>query len=382
MDDQTVETIIIGAGVAGLGCARQLTKHNRDFLVITEDVGGRITTSVGGCANYGAYFVLNNYSHILPFIKKGERLHPFFVEFHDGRKGYYHLIKMCAHPIQAVRLMFLLFKFKTKYKRFKIKCETDSQKMVIESDPQLKKLYFQSAVEFIKEHKIAEIADKFLSEGIYMCTFLPLSKVSAFDFMRLSLGLILPAYEFNFLPHEATKGFNDKIITDSVISIEKNKSYEIKTEKGKLYMARHVVIATPALIAQKLINIEKLKVGSNAYVFHISGLLKEKWRGGQFELFESSSPVIFIRKQTDGSYIFYSKIIDPSLEDYFENYNIIFKKYWEPAFNITGNELLGCEQGDRLYLAGDHNVIGLEDAYITGLLSANKILELVGSDAQ
>src|SRR3989338_24652 len=115
MNKQAVETIIIGAGVAGIGCARQLSKHNRNFLVITEDMGGRITTSPGGCANYGAYFVLNNYDHILPFVKKGERLHPFFVEFHDKRKHYYHLIKMCFHPIQTLRLMFLLYKFKSKY---------------------------------------------------------------------------------------------------------------------------------------------------------------------------------------------------------------------------------------------------------------------------
>ena len=71
MKNQTVETIIIGAGVAGLGCARQLAKHKRDFLIITENIGGRISTSDDGRVNYGAYFVLNNYKHILPFIQKG-----------------------------------------------------------------------------------------------------------------------------------------------------------------------------------------------------------------------------------------------------------------------------------------------------------------------
>ena len=374
MKKQTIETIIIGGGVAGLGCAHQLEKNKRDFLVITENVGGRIATSENGLVNYGAYFVLNNYKNILPFIKKGEKLHPFFVEFHDKRHRYYHLLKMYKHPIQTLRLLSMLCAFKSRYEQFKIQCEQRSQKFVIESDPKLKKLYLQSASEFIQEKKIAEIASKFLSEGIYMCTFLPLSKVSAFDFMRLCLGLILPAYEFIFSPDKATENIKGKIKRDSVSSIENG---EIQTKNGQVYKARHIVVATPAPIAKELLSLKKLKAGANAYVFHLSGDLKDRWKKGQFELFESSSDVIFIRKQADGSYIFYSKTATPELENYFVNPKVILKKHWEPAFNIIGDELLDCEQGDNIYLAGDHNVIGLEDSYISGVLAANKILEKI-----
>ena len=371
MNPQTVETIIVGAGVAGLGCAHQLAKHKRDFLVITENIGGRIATSDDGRINYGAYFVLSNYKHILSFVKKGEKLHPFSVEFHDKRNQYYHLAKMCRYPIQTLRLLFMLWRFKSAYEQFKKQCERSSQKFVIESDPKLKKLYIQSASEFIKEKKITGIANKFLSEGIYMCTFLPLSKVSAFDFMRLCLGLILPAYEFTFLPDKATKGFQDKIKNDSVTLI---KDGEIQTKNGQAYKTRHIVVATPAHTAKKLLGLKKLKAGSNSYVFHVSGELRDRWKGGQFELFNSSSDVIFIRKQVDGSYIFYSKTVNPKLENYFVNPKVVFEKHWEPAFNITGDELLECEQGKNIYLAGDHNVIGLEDSYITGMLAANKII--------
>ena len=374
MKKQTVETIIIGAGVAGLGCARQLVKHKRDFLVITEDIGGRIATSDDGRINYGAYFVLDNYSHILSFVQKGEKLHPFFVEFHNKKHRYYHLEKMCKYPIQTLRLLSMLCAFKSKYEQFKKQCEQKSQKFVIESDPKLKKLYLQSDSEFIKEKKIVEIANKFLSEGIYMCTFLPLSKVSAFDFMRLCLGLILPAHEFIFLSDKATESFRGKIKSDSVTSI---KDGEIQTKNGQVYKARHIVIATPAPVAKELLGLKKLKAGSNSYVFHLSGDLKDRWRGGQFELFDNSSDVIFIRKQADGSYIFYAKTANPKLENYFVSPRVISRKHWEPAFNITGDELLDCEQGDNIYLAGDHNVIGLEDSYITGVLAANKILEKI-----
>lgn len=371
---KSIETIIIGAGVAGLGCAHHLAKHKRDFLIITENIGGRIATSDDGRINYGAYFVLNNYKHILNFVEKGEKLHPFSVEFHKKRNRYYHLLKMWKHPIQSLSLIFILLKFKSQYESFKKQCEHQSQRIVIESNPKLKKLYHQSASELIKEKKITEIANKFLSEGIYMCTFLPLSKVSAFDFMRLCLGLILPAYEFTFFPYRATKDFQNKIKSDSVVSIKKGK---IQTKNGQSYKASHVVVATPAPIAKELLKLKKLKAESHTYVFHISGKLKEEWRGGQFELFDSSSEVIFIRKQSDGSYIFYSKTSNPKLKNYFLNPAIIYKKHWKPAFNIIGDELLDCEQGYNIYLAGDHNVVGLEDSYITGVLAANKILKKI-----
>ena len=58
MSTSIYDTIIIGAGISGLACARQLDKYNEDFLIISNDIGGRILTSEDGTANYGAFFCL------------------------------------------------------------------------------------------------------------------------------------------------------------------------------------------------------------------------------------------------------------------------------------------------------------------------------------
>lgn len=375
MRNPDIETIIIGGGIAGLACAHELARHKQNFLLLTENVGGRIEHSKGGAINYGAYFVLDNYKHILPFVKKGERLHPFLIEFHDRKKRAYHLLKLGLHPLQTFRLVSLLLRFKTKYERFKKQCETTSQKNAIESSPELHDLYRQKAENFVKEKGIEQISKTILCEGVYMCTFLPLSKVSAFDFMRLCLGLLIPAYEFVFLKDKLIKNFKRKIVIDSALQFKKNKLYQVQTKTGKIYRAKNLVLATPSTITKKLLGLKKTKLGANAYVFHISGDLKEKWEKGQFELFKSDSSVIFIRRQKDGTYIFYSKKENVNLRNYFINPVVIFKKCWQPAFNITGNELLDCEQIEDLYVIGDHNVIGLEDSYITGLFAANEILK-------
>ncbi|MDP3971254.1 MAG: NAD(P)-binding protein [bacterium] len=377
MSEKIIDTIIIGAGIAGIGCARKLAEQNKDFIVITEDIGGRIMASEDGLINYGAYFVLDNYYNLLPLVKKGEKLHPFSIDFHNKTGDHYHLARMFNHPVQAVRLLSLLYGFKSKYNDFKRRCERSSQKKVIEDDTQLKKWYTQSAADYIKEENITDVVTKFLSEGVYMCTFLPLSKVSAFDFLRISLGLLIPTHEFIFLPEQATEPFKENIIIDTVTKIDKTHVFKIETNSGKKYEAHNIVLATPPHISQKLIHLNKIKGSSNAYVFHIEGALKEEWEKGQFELFENSSSVVFIRKQKDNSYVLFSKVIKPNLQEYFIKPKVIFEKHWEPAFNITGNDLLECKQKNGLYLIGDYNIVGMEDAYITGLYVANEILKTV-----
>ena len=57
------ETIIIGGGIAGLACARKLSEENMNFKLISQDIGGRITTSSNGEINYAAYVVPSYYKH-------------------------------------------------------------------------------------------------------------------------------------------------------------------------------------------------------------------------------------------------------------------------------------------------------------------------------
>lgn len=372
---KTVDTIIVGGGISGIGCARTLVEHGKSFLMITKNIGGRIVTSSDGKINYGAYFVLDTYRHIVPLVTTGERLHPFDLEFHSNRGGQYHLLKMLKYPVQGARLFSKLYLFKKRYEQFKIACETGSQKEVFERDPKLLSLYQQTADQYIREHNIQNIAHEFLEEGVYMCTFLPLSKVSAFDFLRLCSGLITPTYEFIFDYQRAVEDFASNIILGTVSRIERHdQTYNVVTNEGEMYQAKHVVVATEPHEAHRLLGIKHFKHDANAYVFHVQGRLKSPWSKGQYELFRSSSPTIFIRQQADGSYIFYTTTAHPNLSEYFMNYTVVQHKHWKPAFTLTGKTLIEAKQGNNLYMIGDYNVAGMEDSYITGIYAAKQII--------
>ena len=50
-------SVIVGAGISGLACARTLFDAGEDFIIISRDVGGRVLQSADGAVPLGAFYV-------------------------------------------------------------------------------------------------------------------------------------------------------------------------------------------------------------------------------------------------------------------------------------------------------------------------------------
>ncbi len=87
MTAKIFDTIIVGAGISGLACAKRLQEYDEDFLLISENIGGRILTSEDGAVNYGAFFVCSDYYHVLPYVTLHSRYSITLIRGYDVYKS-------------------------------------------------------------------------------------------------------------------------------------------------------------------------------------------------------------------------------------------------------------------------------------------------------
>ncbi len=373
------KTIIIGAGISGIGCAYNLLKNKyTDFKIISPTIGGRIMESDSGTVEYGAYYIMGIYHNTKSFIEKGRRIYPHQLIFHN-RKRFYGVFdkKVFRNLAELSRLIFILLKFKRHYSKFKKNNLYESQITCLKKDPYLWKLYNQNATELIKEKNIKHIVYDYIAEVLHGTAFAPIEKLNAFTFLHFSLPLIVPIYEFIFKKEEIKKRIKKNYIKDSIVTIQKENTglYKLTTKLNKTFYCKNLVIATPPHISKKLLSLKnKLRGPANAHMFHIIGELIKKWRGNHIHLFRNKSRMLAISNQEDNSFLVYSVHKDINFSKYFFDYKILKHHYWKPAFGITGNNLLKFNQGDNLYLIGDNNLVGLEPCYIYGKYCANKLL--------
>lgn len=368
------DTIIIGGGIAGLACAKTLTDNNADFILITTDIGGRIKCSRDGKVNYGAYFIGKDYKHLLPYVKKGKRFSNFDLTFHE-QESHYNILGILLHPVQLMRMIKEIYKFRLHYEKIKDAMPNISSKNAIEGDPYLLKLFNTRTDKLIEEIGIKDIAEKYINKFMYAILFLRPNEYYGLDFMRWIQYAIIPVYDFSFDEKKIIREYKNRIVIGSVEKIlPTDPGYLILTSDGGEYYATNVVVSTPISTSQKLLGIPKIREPINASALHIRGFKKKTGNNNRFDVFAAGSDIMNVAQESDGEYILYYKGVEPPLNELFYTYQIIERISWKPAFNLNGNTLLETKQGENLYLAGDYNLVGMEDAFISGIYAANKIL--------
>lgn len=376
MIEKKVDTVIVGGGVAGLGCAYHLTQKTDDFLLISPNIGGRIVTSKEGMHNYGAFFVCSDYDNLLPFVTLGPRIRLRDFYFH-GEKENYVLYSSQLIPFigDFIKIRWILRRFRRRFRSFRKQAEQYSQKSLIEQDSWLYRLYMMDAVTLIEELAIEKGVKKYLAFGLYSTTFSPITTMNAFSFLEFLLPLITPIYMFKFEKERLTEPFQDRIITDTVIKISEDKDRYIITAKNTSISANNLVLATEIGWSAQYANIKKMNKPVSTHMMHITGDPHSEIARKRFHLFSYPSNLQAIARLEDESYLVYYKKTKPDLEQYFSQPMVVAEHFWDPAGRINGHTLLESNQGNNLFLIGDYNIVGLEESFITGIYAANQILK-------
>jgi glycine/D-amino acid oxidase-like deaminating enzyme len=370
------ETVIVGGGIAGLACARRLHDDQRSFLLVTEDVGGRIRTSADGTINLGAYYVRGDYDHVNQFVDRGRRIKWRHILRGDPNGSFTRRdVPLLRHPLQAVRFVRFMRMFRRHYETLKQDCVAMSQAQAIRADPLLCDLYHESAPRLIQRIRIEDIARSYLAPAAQGTAFTSVDRLTAFTMLVGVLPLMVPIFEYTFRFDALTAGFEDAVLIDSVTAVTPTGvGYSIQTRDSGAVSADNVVVATPIDVSARLLNLGRVKSPIDAHMFLVRGKLRRPWRQATFTMFPDGDRIFAIAQQTNGSTLFCSASDDPDFGQYFTTWDVVEHHYWNPAFHLEGDALLECEQAPGLYLVGDHNVCNLEDAYITGIHAANRIL--------
>ena len=374
MFTKIVDTVIIGGGISGLACAKKLQENNRDFIIISENIGGRILTSEDGTKNYGAFFVCSDYTHVLQYVTIKSRIKLNDFCFHNDNTYVFFAPVLMLYAYQFMKTLNLLYRFRRQFHHFRRTSENISQKSSIENDPFLYKLYMQNAADFVKEHKIEKGTKKYLSQALYSTTFSQIKDMNAFSFLEFLLPLITPIYTFKFEKEKMIEPFRERIIKSSVKDAKYKKNvYEIKFDDNILH-AKNVVLATEINWSKNFAGIKKINKPVSTNMLHLKGVPANTFSRKIYHFFTPPSNVQAIANLKDGTYLLFYQDEHPCLGDYFKNPSIIAHHYWNPAGTINGHNLIESNRGNNLYLIGDYNVAGLEESYITGIYAANQII--------
>jgi hypothetical protein len=375
MASKKTDTIIVGAGISGLACAKHLQDSNEDFLLISKDIGGRILTSSDGTVNYGAFFVCSDFYNVLKHVKLKYEIKLRDFCFHQNESTYVLFAPgLIPYSFQFFKVLKILYNFRKHLRKFRKDTLNISQKKAIENDFFLYKLYMQNASDFVKEKKLQSGTNKYLSKGLYSTTFSKVDEMNAFSYCQFILPLITPIYTFTFEKEKMIESFKEKILIKTVSDIKySNGNYKVKCGK-ELYNSKNIVLATQIDFSKKYANIKDVNKPVSTNMLHVKGKPKKIISRKSYQVFSHPSNVQAIANLEDGTYLFYYKYKKPSLDNYFLNPEIIHHHFWDPAGTINGHNLIECNRGKNMFLIGDYNVASLEESYITGVYAANQII--------
>ena len=371
------KTVIIGGGMAGMSCAMRLLEARQDFLMITENIGGRIMYEREEKVNLGAYFVMKNYINACQLLTTGSWINPIDACFHLSATEHHAVLSI--HTIrllpELLRFYLAMWEFSHHYESYKQRCLVMSQKAALKADPYIAELFSMPVRQFVQAKKFERAAAEYLSKFAYACTGASMEQLTALDFLTASQGMVLPIYEIILKPEMIAQKLGERLIYDNIIHIEsQQRKHVLISKSGRTYQTDKVVIATPATVTQQLLGIKEIRAASQIHVFHVNARLKADFRQHSANFLPYSSEIMMTNKQHDGTYLIYSREKDVDLYQVCEQFHLLTAMHWEKAMYTQGVAYLEQQYEDGIYVAGDHNGLGLEPTAISGVFAANQII--------
>lgn len=400
------ETIIVGAGCAGMNCALDLKEANSPYLLIADYMGGRILNDSDIHMNYGAVFYFGNYRTMLSkdrgILEPTVDVVPSLTAAAcnpDDETQYAALSLKTASDLPSLwpYMKWMRNEFLPHYEQFKKNCEVMEVSAALDQDPFLNQLFHESAKEFIDRMNFGPICNDLISMFAHACTGTPPEKLMALDYLNTvqpltmklpSMQLVMDLKRFDFdadaMTERLSQGSGRVLLGTKVTAVERIEGgWKVVCDNGQSFTANNLVLATPLDVTAKLLEpIEgipaiEVRTASQLYAYMIKGKPRPHYAKHTVHIFNEKTPIIFIAKRGDGDYEIFTEVDfekDGRMSKYFEEYEIVGKKFWPQALFTGPTDPVPQNPAPGLLIAGDANGLGMEPAAISGVYAANKIL--------
>ena len=397
------ESIVVGAGAAGMNCCLELQKGDREYLLISPNIGGRICNDEVRHMNYGAVFYFGTYKYMLQsgLMIEGPDVLPKLSMgscHHDNGKQHEPISPTTAKDMPSLLryMKWMREEFIPRYSKFKDDCTVMEVQTALQLDPMINQLYTESAEHFIERMGFGPIAYDLISMFAHACTGTKIKDLTALDYLNtvqpltmqippLKLLFCLKRFDFDSegTKNRLSQGSGDVLI-DEVSAVQKlDQGWGVTTATGQEFTCDNLVMASPAKDTKALLEgiegVPELDVrrASQLTGYLVRGQINKDYSDHDLHLFDDTIPIIYIAKRFDGDYEVFTEVDfeeTRKFDQYFDSWEVIGKKYWSHALYTAAHEALPQLLAPGLIMAGDVNGLGMEPACISGIYAANVIL--------
>lgn len=376
---EPVEAVIIGGGISGLACARRLWEEKATFVLVTDHLGGRMYHSNDGGMNFGATYVNEDYHRVLPFVNRqvSLRVHDTFFQQGNQLTTLFHWRNVrFLRPI--LRVVWRLQQYRQAMAAFRKAAERVGQSELRARHPLIDRYSRQPADELIDEWGVRSIDEAYASLVFRSTAFASPPEASALIYLGSLLPLVARTWvaDFRHTYSRLTAGYQDRIVLDRVVGLERRGNcFEAHTQRGAVYPAKAVVIAAPYRDAAAFYPVPKPHRITSATMLFVRGHRRPPYQRRRIVVFAPSpTGIASIWDQGHGWDQVYALCPQPKLSAIYEAYEALQAVSWKTAIVLSDAHWAPLELEPGIHLAGDYNVCGLEDSYVTGLCAANHVL--------
>jgi len=372
------EAVIIGGGISGLACARRLCDAKASFLLVTDHLGGRMYHSDDGTMNFGATYVNADYRRVAPYVDRQSPLRLRDLQFpYDDRVTTLFDWRNVVLFRPMLRLIRRLQGLRHALEAFRKDALRVPQNELRAMHPLIDRYSRQPAEELIEELGMHAIDRRYASPVFCSTGFAMPSEATALFYLASLLPLIVRTWvaDFRQTYQRLTVGYRQRIVLDRVVGLERRLDrFEVHTCHGAVYAARNVVIAAPYPDAAVFYPVPLPHRITSATMLFVRGVRRLAYRGKRMTVFPSPTTIASVWNQGYDWDEVYALCPEPALSDVYETYEVLRAVSWKTAIVLSDAHWAPLELEPGVFLAGDYNLCGLEDCFISGVCAANHIL--------